>query len=60
LKASYDLVKQDEQRQRENEFFDEIVFDYHNASQIHPGLFRTEVHLLRSDCQLVIGNQHVP
>ena len=60
VKASYELVKQDEQRQRENEYFDEIVFDCHTASQIHPGLFRTEVHLLRSDCQLVLGNQQEP
>lgn len=50
VKAAYELVRQDEERQRENEFIDEIVFDYNSASQIHPGLFKIEVHQLRTEC----------
>ena len=50
VRAAYELVRKDEERQRENEFFDEIVFDYNSASQIHPGLFKIEVHQLRTEC----------
>lgn len=53
IKEAYELVRQDEIKQRENQFIDEIEFNCDSAKQIHPDFFNVCVRRLKDSIQLI-------